>query len=259
MTAGPHDRTDTTEGASASEASPEPLVTPRVLVFFDYSCQFCYLDWPRFKRLRAKHDAELFLVPFELRPQLPPEGIAASELGTGHSERVVEHMHRMARESGLELLIPDLIPNTHNALSLGEFARDLGPEAHEAVHEAIFSAYNARGEDIGDTKVLLRIAEERALDPSQVLQVFAEDRYDERLHQFYHLALTLGISATPSALICNELLIGSRPFQVLKDSLDRCLVTEHDLDEGVSVAEEDGSEGMSQADAEEGSPATIDR
>ena len=51
-------------------------VVPRVLVFFDYACQFCYLDWPRFKRLRAEHDAELFLVPFELRPQLPDEGVA---------------------------------------------------------------------------------------------------------------------------------------------------------------------------------------
>ncbi len=43
----------------------------------------------------------------------------------------------------------------------------------------------------------------------------------------------LGIDSTPAALICNELLIGSRPYQVLKDSIDRCLVTAENIEEEV--------------------------
>ena len=45
-----------------SEHSTDPVseaasavIRARVLVFFDYACQFCYLDWPRFKRLREAH------------------------------------------------------------------------------------------------------------------------------------------------------------------------------------------------------------
>ena len=53
----------TTEDPGSDGAATRPHETPRVLVFFDYACPFCYLDWPRFKRLRASREAELVLVP----------------------------------------------------------------------------------------------------------------------------------------------------------------------------------------------------
>lgn len=227
-------------------------VTPRVLVFFDYACQFCYLDWPRFKRLRAEHGADLFLIPFELRPTMSPDGVSISEIGPGHSDRVLEHMRRMAAEGGLTLIHPDFVPNTHLALALGEFARDIGEEVHEAVHEAIFSAYSGRGEDIGDRDVLLAIAAAQGLDADDVAAAFDEGRYDERLHQFYHVALGLGISATPSALICNELLIGSRPYGVLAESLEHCIVNAQNI---VGRADESAA---AASGGTEGAPPTID-
>lgn len=211
------------EPGGAERTEPH-AVTPRILVFFDYACQFCYLDWPRLKRLRAEHAAELFLVPFELRPQLAPEGVPIETLGPGHSERVEEHMRRMAREGLLDLVFPDFVPNTHLALALGEYGRDRGPEVHEHVHEAIFAAYNGRAADIGRRDVVLGIAGELELDVDDVAAALDEGRFEERIHQFYHLALTLGVSATPAALICNELLIGSRPYNVLSDALQQCLI-----------------------------------
>jgi predicted DsbA family dithiol-disulfide isomerase len=209
--------------------APDSTQTPRILVFFDYACQFCYLDWPRFKRLRAEHEAELVLVPYELRPTMPAQGVPLSELGGAHSERVAVHMKRMAEEGGLELVSPDFVPNTHYALALGEYARDRGAEVHEQAHEAIFSAYNASGRDIGDEEVLLDVATGLGFDRTDVAAAFQEGRYEDRLHQFHHLALGFGITATPSALICNELFIGSRPYEVLVASLARCLVTEHNI------------------------------
>lgn len=244
------------EQTAAPDADPRDKldVTPRVLVFFDYACQFCYLDWPRFKRLRAEHGAELFLVPFELRPNLPAEGVSISEAGGGHSEKVVEHMKRMAAEGGVELTFPDRVPNTHYALALAEFARDLGPEAHEAIHEAIFEAYNARGEDIGSEDVVLAIAEKHALDVEAVRTALHEGSFDDRLHQFYHLALAFGVNATPSALICNELMIGSRPYAVLEQSVERCLVAEHNIAQHMAVVP-----GESAAERPEGAPPSIER
>ncbi|TLM98177.1 MAG: DsbA family protein [Actinobacteria bacterium] len=215
-------------------------VTPRVLVFFDYACQFCYLDWPRLKRLRAEHAVELVLVPFELRPELAAGGASIDQIGGRHSEHVEEHMTRMAREGGIPLVFPERVPNTHLALTLGEYAREHDPARHERVHEAIFSAYNGHGEDIGDADVLARIAVEQGFDEGDVRRAFDEDAYGDRLHHFFHVALSMGITGTPAALVCNELFIGTRPYQVLVESLQRCLVTEDDL-------------------AEEGSPATIDR
>lgn len=234
----------------------QAVITPRVLVFFDYACQFCYLDWPRFKRLRAEHGADLFLVPYELRPALPAEGVSLDELGAGHSERVQDHMYKMAREADLPLVVPHFVPNTHYALALGEYARDVGPEAHEAIHESIFEAYSGRGEDIGSLAAVLDIAETHAFDRGDVETALLEGHFDERLHQFLHLGMAFGVTATPSALICNELFIGSRPYRVLEESLERCLVTpetieahhEHDAD----------AEGSTSAIPLEGAPPSID-
>lgn len=241
-----------TSGENAAESGPGPV--PRVLVFFDYACQFCYLDWPRFKRLRKEHDVDLFLIPYELRPGLPSEGVDIGQIGR-HSEKVEDHMVRMAEEGGLELAFPDFVPNTHFALVLGEYARDLGPEAHEAIHEAVSEAYNARSLDIGSEAVLLQIAEDHALDRDDVAAAFAEGRYDERLHQFMHLSLSFGVTATPSALICNELFIGSRPYQVIKESLERCLIDEHSVDRMVAATRGDGQL-TSRSVSEERSSAT---
>jgi len=245
--------------------SPSSAPVPRVLVFFDYACQFCYLDWPRFKRLRAEHDAELFLVPFELRPQLSEAGAPVSDYG-GHSEKVREHMERMAREGGLTLRLPDFVPNTHLALALGEYGRDQGPEAHEALHEAIFEAYNARGEDLGSREVLLHIAEDHAFDPDDVALAWDEGRYEDRLHRFFHLSLGMGVSATPSALICNELFIGTRPYRILEESLERCMVTPDKIEAAADEVSESPPGGLEEpalasaaSASDEGAPPTIDR
>lgn len=210
-------------------------VTPRVLVFFDYACQFCYLDWPRFKRLRAEHDADLFLVPFELRPEMPEAGVPV-KTEEQHSPKVIEHMKGMAAEGGLTLIFPAFVPKTHRAIALGEYARDLGADVHEAAHEAIFAAYSGRGEDIGEPAVLLAIAESFGFDVSDVELAWDEGRYDSRIHDFRHLALAMGVSATPSALVCNELFIGTRPYRILEESLERCLITPDKIELGSGMA-----------------------
>lgn len=208
-------------------------VTPRVLLFYDYACPFCYVDQFRFDRLaRERPDVDFVLCPFELRPDMPDEGYPMSELEAGgQSERVEEHLMRVAERDGIPMLIPPFLPKTHKAHVLAEMGRDRGHEAHLRMHRAIFAAYFARGLDIGDEEVLLDIAEEEGYDRDSVISAWQEGTYEERLHEFRHVAMHMGIDATPAALICNELIIGSRPYRVLQESLDRCLLGEDDLAE----------------------------
>jgi len=213
-------------GHAHTHHAEEPAAPPRVLLFYDYTCPFCYVDEHRFDRLRAERpDVEFVLVPFELRPDMPEEGYPVSELEAGgQSDRVHEHLLRIAERENIPLVIPPFLPKTHKAHVLAEMARDRGPQAHDSMHRALFSAYFARGEDIGAGEVLLDIARTEGLDEADVRRAWDEGTYDERLHQFRHVAMGLGLDATPAALICNELVIGSRPYEVLRDSLDRCLV-----------------------------------
>lgn len=168
---------------------------------------------------------DLVLVPFELRPDAPAEGLSAAAEGLGHSERVEQHLIKAAKEEGRDMVLPDLVPNTHLAMALAEYARDLGEETHRRVHTAIFDAHYTAAADIGQRDVLLAIAREAGLDPDAVTTMWDDGRYDGRLHEYVHLAMHLGIDSTPAALICNELLIGSRPYGVLREAVQRCLLT----------------------------------
>lgn len=173
----------------------------------------------------------MILAPFELRPSMPPEGMQISALEAGgHSEHVEEHLNKAAERGGFPYSAPPFVPNTHLALSLGEFARDLGAEQHRSAHAAIFKAYFGEGRDIGKRDVLLEVATAVGFDAGEVEEAWDADRYDGRLHRFMHLGLGLGVTSTPAALICNELLIGSRPYEVLKKSVDRCLLTAENIE-----------------------------
>ena len=202
----------------------EILERPRVLVFFDYACPFCYVDQHRFDALEEDLELEfdIFLVPFELRPTMPEEGLDLSEAGTGHSERVDEYLERTAEKEGFPFSQPSFLPSTHRALVLGELARDHGDELHRTVHGAIFRAYFGDGLDIGSAEVLKDIAAGEGIDVDELEQAWGDGTYDERLHQFRHVAMHLGLDATPAALICNELFIGSRPAGVLREALEKC-------------------------------------
>jgi predicted DsbA family dithiol-disulfide isomerase len=213
-----------TEGR-ASEAVQDRSVRPRILVFFDYACPFCYVDRPRFDRLASDHDAEVVLVPFELRPSIPPDGVSAAAEGLGHSEKVEEYLIKAAEREGMAMVLPDHVPHTRLAMTMAEVARDAGLEPHHATHVALFDAYFGRGLDIGNREILLDAAERVGLPPEDVVAAWLEDRYGDRFRGFHQVTASLGIDAVPAALICNRLLIGSRPYKVLEAQLEECLVT----------------------------------
>ncbi|MBE0476081.1 MAG: DsbA family protein [Coriobacteriia bacterium] len=199
-------------------------IVPRVLLFFDYTCPFCYVDSHRFSRLRREREVEVVPCPLELRPDLPAEGLSVEELGGGHSERVEAYLLRTARREGFPMRLPEHVPNTHAAMVLGEVARDGGAETHWRVHMGVFHAYYGEEADIGARDVLLTVAGKEGLDEEAVTAAWEGGLYDERLDAFGNLAAHLGIQATPAAIICNELVIGSRPYGVIAEAVERCML-----------------------------------
>jgi len=221
----------TPSGAPATQGAPDGFDADPIGTLSAELAQ-CIAE-RRFDRLSASRpDVEFVLVPFELRPDMPDEGYQMSELeASGHSERVEEHLLRIAERDGFPMVIPPFLPKTHKAQVVAEMGRDRGQVAHRAIHHALFSAYFAEGKDIGDAQVVLALAEEEGYAREDVERAWREGTYGERLHEFRHLAMHLGLDATPAALICSELIIGARPYQVLKESLDRCLVHREALDD----------------------------
>lgn len=101
-----------------------------VLLFFDYTCPFCYVERSRYERLERETGTPVLPIPLELRPSLPAEGVPAAAYGLSHGDRVDAHLARVAREAGLPFVLPDVVPNTHRAIVLTETARDVGRDAH---------------------------------------------------------------------------------------------------------------------------------
>jgi predicted DsbA family dithiol-disulfide isomerase len=143
-------------------------------VFSDFSCPWCFIGRRRFARalaLRPQLRAEIVWQPFQLNPELPPEGVdrhlklRASRV---EAERLIP-MENMLAESGVkegirfDFAAIDRVPNTLAAHRLMRFAAQARRD--DALADGIFSAYFERGQDIGDRQILVSCAAQAGLDP----------------------------------------------------------------------------------------------
>ncbi len=141
---------------------------------------------------------------------LPPDYIA----------RVRRSMDAMAREVGLVMTPKDRLINTRLALATAEFARER--DAFEQVHRALFKAHWEGTAELDRVNDLRRIAAEQGLDPDQLEEALASDRYDPVIDRHRADASSVGIDAIPSHIVGRRyLLVGAQPVSVFKDVLDR--------------------------------------
>lgn len=211
--------------------------------------------------MAAEFDVQVVDVPFELREAIPPEGWSAKAHGLTHSEHVEEFLLRQAVQVGRPMTIPlpDTLPNTHLAIVMSEVARDAGAGTYRTVHDAVFRAYYGEGRDIADRDVLLEIARAGGLEKEAVRAAWTSAKYEQRIHAMRHLALALGVSSTPTSLICNELLIGTRPYKLLSESIERCMLTRESVGKAQSTgAGDERAHGAGSAgDVRAGAPPAV--
>ncbi|HYC14123.1 MAG TPA: DsbA family oxidoreductase, partial [Stellaceae bacterium] len=145
----------------------------RIDVVSDVICPWCFIGKRRLARAldqRSELAAEIVWHPFQLNPDMPPEGMAreryiAAKFGGGqHADRI----YRNVTEVGTAVGIPfhfdriKITPNTRDAHRLIRHASEAG--SAEPVVEALFNAYFVEGRDIGDRATLSEIAGEAGLD-----------------------------------------------------------------------------------------------
>ena len=144
----------------------------RIDIYSDTVCPWCYLGKRRFElavAARPQYEPRVTWRPFELNPDLPPEGVdraayLAARIGT--PERVAEdhaELKRQGEASGIEFRF-DLMrcmPNTRRSHLLIAHAARSGRQA--AVNDRIMRAYFEEGADIGDIEVLVRLGVEAGL------------------------------------------------------------------------------------------------
>jgi predicted DsbA family dithiol-disulfide isomerase len=148
-------------------------------------------------------------MPYELHPELPPEGRAVKP--GGRLVAVLADIGRQCAEVGLPFEAPAHTPNSRRALETAEVVRRLRPDAFGAVDQALFEAHFVHGLDIGDADVLDQLvtaagapapAVRAATDEGAGRAAVAASMDDARDH---------GVAGTPAWLFGDLVLPGAQP------------------------------------------------
>jgi predicted DsbA family dithiol-disulfide isomerase len=172
----------------------------------DIACPWCYIGKRRLERALAMRPdivATRSWRPFQLNPDMPPEGISrefylAAKFGTTRQAmRSYAAIAAAGRGEGIDFAFERIrrTPNTLNAHRLIQLAANEG--SCDAIVEALFHAYFIDGLDIGDIETLAEIAARAALDPGSSRTYLAGEVGAQEVLAEEDRVRRLGIHAVP--------------------------------------------------------------
>ncbi len=160
----------------------------QVDIVSDVVCPWCIIGYLQLRKaldsMDFTVDAELRWRPFELNPDMPPQGQdlrehlalkygPAAARGDGARQRLTQ----LGAELGFEFDYHEgmRMVNTFRAHQLLHWARERG--AQTALKLALFEAFFRRREDVSDVQTLAAVAARAGLDAPQAAAVLADERY----------------------------------------------------------------------------------
>ena len=218
-------------------ATTSPL---NIDIVSDVVCPWCYIGKRHVEaaitQFRAAHaDVEITIRwhPFQLNPDLPPEGTdrkAYLEAKFGGPQRAAEIYARVSaagRNAGLALNFDGIQrqPNTLMAHALIAYAQSIeGGGSADAIVERLFKAYFVDGRFVGDIEVLVAIAAECGLDAEATRAVLSEPSTLEQIAALDASVRRQGISGVPFLIFNQKLaLSGAQPPEVMLDAMTKSL------------------------------------
>jgi predicted DsbA family dithiol-disulfide isomerase len=208
------------------------MTTPIKIDFVsDVSCPWCAVGLNALETaLRNIGDdiaPELHFQPFELNPNMAPEGQDVTEHITqkyGSTPEQQEQSRAMIRQRGADVGFDfalgkrNRIYNTFDAHRLLHWA---GLEGRQrALKHALFEAYFTLGEDPSSHAVLQAAAVKVGLDAQGAAAVLASDRYAQEVRAAEQFYQQQGINSVPAVIINDRHLIsGGQPAELFERAL----------------------------------------
>jgi predicted DsbA family dithiol-disulfide isomerase len=203
----------------------------RIDIYSDTVCPWCYLGKRRFElavAARPQYEPRVTWRPFELNPDLPPEGVdRAAYLAArmGSPERVAEAHEELKRQgaaSGIEFRFDliERVPNTRRSHLLMAHAARCGRQT--VVMDRVMRAYFEEGCDIGDIEVLVRLAVEAGLAEHETRQTLVLRAGQDGVIAAERHAAVLGITGVPTFIFDGQYSIsGAQDVGTLARVLDQ--------------------------------------
>jgi predicted DsbA family dithiol-disulfide isomerase len=178
----------------------------------------------RAEGLAEEYELDIDFCAFDLRPGTPPEGIARREAYAGRTypPGYVDNLLQTAKEAGIEMKRPAIVPNTRKAHEATEFARGHGKLLE--FHRAAMHAYWVEERNIGDVEVLCEVAAVCGLDADGLREALADGWYAGEVKEQMEWARSVGVTGIPTTILEDRFaLVGAQDYDVFRDVARRVL------------------------------------
>lgn len=177
----------------------------------------------RIEQIRKNYEIEVRWIAFPLHPETPEEGLTLEELFAGRSidvEKVMLRLKQVAEELGLPLGKRKKTYNSRLAQELAKWAESKG--RGDPFHEAVFRAYFADGKNIGKADVLVALAKSIGLPEEEARSVLVSRIFKEVVDSDWSRSHALGITAVPTFLIHDRVIVGFPAYEGLEEFAKAC-------------------------------------
>ncbi|ATD68256.1 disulfide bond formation protein DsbA [Luteimonas chenhongjianii] len=210
-------------------AVPAGRVPLRIDFVSDVVCPWCAIGLAALEqalaRLPDNVDVEFHVRPFELNPQMAPEGEDIAEhlqrkYGMSAEQLAAARANIAARgaEVGFTFGERQRIWNTFDAHRLLHWAGIAGRQLD--LKRALLQAYHGDGENVSDHATLVRIAASVGLDAERAAAVLASGEYADEVRAEEQFFIRSGINSVPATIIDQQHLIsGGQPVEVFERAL----------------------------------------
>lgn len=184
----------------------------------DIACPWCAIGLSSLQvalsRLGDAVAAEIVVHPFELNPQMGPEGediVGYISKKYGRTPAQIAETQTMIRARGAEVGFTfgprEWVYNTFDAHRLLEWAGQQAPAKQLALKEALLRAYHGEGKDPSSHAVLVEAAESAGLDVAAARAVLDSDEFAEEVRAEEQQSQAMGITSVPSIIFDNRYLV----------------------------------------------------
>lgn len=190
------------ESPAASAANPL-----RIDIVSDVVCPWCVIGYRQLARAVAATGTPVQIMwhPFELNPQMPPEGQnlrqhLAEKYGTTVQQSEAARARLTALGASLDFTFAfsenSRMVNTFRAHQLIEWADDQGRQTDMKL--ALFKAHFSDARDVSDSATLAAIAGETGFDAAEARNVLDEGRFAPHVRAMQKFWIDKGIRGVPA-------------------------------------------------------------
>jgi predicted DsbA family dithiol-disulfide isomerase len=215
------------------------MTTPIKIDFVsDVACPWCAVGLGALEKaitnIGPSIKTEIHFQPFQLNPQMPPEGQDITEHLTqkyGSTAAQQEQTYAMIRERGAAVGFDFRLGgrgrtwNTFDCHRLLHWGASLGNDAQgqniqAQLKKAMLKSYFTDGENPGARAVLLKIVNELGLDEKRAAEILDSNEYTAEVRAQQRFYSEQGINSVPAIIINDQYLIsGGQPVETFEQAL----------------------------------------